>query len=75
MLIILTIVALAAGVVAAVLLWPYGAFVAIVAAPVAASAAVLLTALGFLACAPKEERARGRNSNMLLHALSRLLPR
>ena len=72
MIIVLALAALASSALSLVLLWPYGPVVALVAAPLAASLAVVLTALVIAALRPRDA---GRSSNQLIDALSRLLPR
>ncbi len=74
MIIVLAVVALVAGLLATVVLWPYGAILAVLAAPLAASAVVLITALALAACAPRPDKD-ARPANFLLEALSRLMTR
>jgi hypothetical protein len=52
MIVILIVAAICAGTVASVLLWPLGPIVALLAAPFAASAAVLFGAFIIAFCAP-----------------------
>ncbi len=75
MLLLMIMAALAAGTATAVLLWSYGVVIALGAAAFAASAVTLVVAVGLVAFTPSGLRRDGRSENLLLHALSRLLPR
>jgi len=75
MIIVLAVVALAAGLLATVVLWPYGAILAVLAAPLAASAVVLITALALAAFSAPRSDKDARPANFLLEALSRLMTR
>ncbi|SFJ61722.1 hypothetical protein SAMN05216304_110110 [Bosea sp. OK403] len=80
MIIVLAVVALAAGLLATVVIWPYGPILAVLAAPLAASAVVLITALALAAfSAPRSSASKSgkdaRPASVLLEALSRLMTR
>lgn len=72
MTIVLALVTLISAALSLILLWPYGALVAIAVTPLVASASVLLCALAIVIIQP---RAANASPHPLIAALCRLLPR
>lgn len=75
MMIVLFLAALASGGLTIFLLWPHGMAVALFAAPFVASAVVLLAAVALSLVRGRGGEADGRGANVILAALSKLLPR
>ncbi|MBN8943284.1 MAG: hypothetical protein J0H01_27515 [Rhizobiales bacterium] len=72
MIVVLIVAAIAIGGLTTILLWPYGALVALIGAPVVVSAVVLLGAVLMTFWLPRPAKENGSFASALLQVLSKL---